>query len=61
MEGHAAGMREGRDIRLYAKFWLGILRERDLLEDTDIDGTIILRSIFSKLDVGVMGRIELAE
>jgi hypothetical protein len=32
---------------------LGNLNERDLLEDPDIDGKIILRWIFRKWDVGV--------
>jgi len=34
-------------------FWLGNLLERDNLEDTVIDGRIILRWIFGKWDVGV--------
>jgi hypothetical protein len=33
--------------------WWGNLRERDLLEDTGLDGRIILRWIFRKWDVGV--------
>jgi len=33
-------------------FWWGNLRERDHLEDPDIDGSIIYRWIFRKLDVG---------
>jgi len=33
-------------------FWLGNLRERDNLEDTGIDGRILLRWIFRKWDVG---------
>jgi len=37
----------------YTGFWLGNLNERDLLEDPDIDGKIILRWIFRKWDVGV--------
>jgi len=32
--------------------WWGNLRERDHLEDTDVDGRIILRGIFRKWDVG---------
>ena len=34
--------------------------ERDRLEDLGVDGRIILRWIFRKWDVGVMGWIELA-
>jgi len=33
-------------------FWWGSLRERDHLEDTVVDGTIILKWIFRKWDVG---------
>jgi len=36
---------------MYKWFWLGSLRERDYLEDTGVDGRIILRWIFSKWDV----------
>ena len=52
MGGHEASIKEGRDIRVYTKYWWGNLRERDHLEDRDVDGMIILRSIFRKLDVG---------
>jgi hypothetical protein len=52
MGGHEASIKEGRDIRVYTKYWWGILRERDHLEDRDVDGIIILRSILWKLDVG---------
>jgi len=34
-------------------FWWGNLRERDHLGDPGVDGRIILRWIFRKLDVGV--------
>jgi len=37
---------------LYRVLW-GNLRERDYLEDPDVDGSIILRCIFRKSDVGV--------
>jgi hypothetical protein len=33
---------------VYPGFWWGNLRERDHLEDPDIDGRIILISIFMK-------------
>jgi hypothetical protein len=52
MGGHETGMGERRDIRVYKKFWWGNLRDRDHLKDPDIDGMIILRSIFRKLNVG---------
>jgi hypothetical protein len=35
------------------EFWWGELRERDHLGDPVLDGTIILRCIFRKWDVGV--------
>jgi len=37
---------------VYRGVWWGILRERDHLEDTGVDGRIILRRIFRKWDVG---------
>ena len=37
------------------------MRDRDHLEDPDVDGRIILRWIFSKWDVGAMDWIELAQ
>jgi hypothetical protein len=37
---------------VYTGFWVGNLRERDHLEDSGIDGTIILRWIFRKCDGG---------
>jgi hypothetical protein len=36
---------------VYTGFWWGNLRERDCLDDPDIDGRIILRCIFRKWDV----------
>ena len=38
----------------YTVFWWGSLRERDHLGDQDVDGRIILRWIFRKLE-GVVG------
>jgi hypothetical protein len=37
----------------YTGFWWGNLRERDHLEEPEVDGRIILRWIFRKWDVGV--------
>jgi hypothetical protein len=37
---------------VYKRFWRGNLRERDHLEDTGLDGMIILRVIFKLWDVG---------
>jgi len=36
--------------------WWGTLRERDHVEDPDVDGRIILRWIFRKWDVGLWTR-----
>jgi hypothetical protein len=44
----------------YIGFWWGNPRERDHLGDPGLDGRIILRWIFRKLDVGGMDWIELA-
>jgi hypothetical protein len=48
--GHVARVDERRDL-----YWVlvGNLRERDHLEDPGLDGSIILRWIFRKLDVRV--------
>jgi len=47
------GPRVGREgAEAYARFWRGIMRERDHLEDPDVDVRIILRWIFRKWDVG---------
>jgi len=42
------------------RVWWGNLNERDHLEDPGIDGRIILRWIFRKLDWGGMDWLELA-
>jgi len=42
---------------VYTGFWWGNLRNRDHLEDPDIDGRIILRLIFSKWAGGWTGMI----
>jgi len=47
--GHVARIGRGKE---YKGFWLGNLRERDHLEDQDVDGMIILRWIFRTCDVG---------
>jgi hypothetical protein len=43
-------MRRGE---VYMVFWWGDLRERDHLEDQDLDRKIILRWVFRKWDMGV--------
>jgi len=40
-------------VKMYAGFCWGNLRESDHLEDTDVDGRIILQWFFRKWDVGV--------
>jgi len=42
MGGACSTYGEGRE-EVYAGFWWGNLRERDHMEDSDIDGRIILR------------------
>ena len=37
---------------MYAGFWWGNLREREHLEGLSVDGRIILKCIFKKLDEG---------
>jgi len=51
--GHVARMGRGE---VYTGFWWVNLREKDHLEDTGIDGRIILRWIFRKREVGVWTR-----
>jgi len=48
--GHVARVGRGE---VHTGWWLGNLRERDHLEDSGLDGTIMLRWIFRKWDVGV--------
>jgi len=46
--GHLALLGRGE---AYTGFWSGNLRERDQLQDPDVDGRIILSWIFRKWDV----------
>ena len=46
---------------MYAGFWWGNLREREHLENADLDGKITLRWIFRKWDVRVLNWIDLAQ
>jgi hypothetical protein len=48
-KGEACSMHEGE---VHTGFWWGNLRERDHLEDSDVDGRIILRCIFRRWDGG---------
>jgi len=40
-------------IHIYTGFWWGNVREKDNLEELELDGKIILRLIIRKWDVGV--------
>ena len=46
---------------MYTGFWWRNLRERDNLEEPDVDGKIIQRRIFRKWDVGTWDWVELAQ
>jgi hypothetical protein len=50
MGGHEAHMRKGKDVY---RVLVGKLKERDQLEDPGLDGSVILRWIFRKWDVGL--------
>jgi len=50
--GRACSTYGGRG-EAYTGFWWGILRKRDYLEDSGVDGRIIIKWIFRKWDVGV--------
>jgi hypothetical protein len=54
LAGHVARMGEG-----CTRFWWRNLRERDYWGDPGVDGTVILRWIFRKRDVGVWTRLTL--
>jgi hypothetical protein len=55
--GHVAHMGKGE---VHTSFWWGNVRERDHLEDPDVDGRLILRWIFRNWDVWGMDRNYLA-
>jgi hypothetical protein len=50
--GHVWGRGE-----VHTGFWWGNLRERDHLEDPDVDSRIIFKWNFRKWDVGVWGMV----
>ena len=50
--GRACSTYGERRGEVHTEFWLENLRERDHLEDTSVDGRIILRWIFRKWYVG---------
>jgi len=58
LSGYVARVGEGRgEVR--TEFWWGNLRGRDLLEDLDLDGRIILKQILNGM--GDVEWIELAQ
>jgi len=58
VRGGACSTYGGEEV--HTGFWWGNLRERDHLEEPDVDGNIILRWIFSSWDGG-MDWIDLAQ
>jgi len=48
--GGACSTYGGEEV--YTGIWWGNLRERDCLEDTGVDGVLIIRCILRKWDVG---------
>ena len=56
--GHVARMGWGKGD-VHTGFWWGNLRDRELLEDTGVDGRIILKCIFRKWDGACTGLIGL--
>jgi len=52
-EGHVARIGRGE---AYTEFWWGNLKERDRLEDPELDGKIILRWIFRQWEMGTWTR-----
>ena len=46
---------------MYTGFWWGNLRERDHLEDLDLEMRIILKCFLHEVRCGGMDRIELAQ
>ena len=60
MGGHVAHMGERRDVYFIFCGGVGYLKERDYLEETVLDGIIILKYIFRKWGCGGMDWMELA-
>ena len=48
LSGYVARVGEGRG-EVHTEFWWGNLRGRDLLEDLDLDGRIILKPILNRI------------